>query len=321
MSKGPPARTGSSEPSTLLNMARWSGRILGASKASKAGQGHSKEETLDRLVRRVDEDRWLASRLAPPADRASLIALYAFAYEIAKIPENVSDRTLAAIRLHWWRDQIEAMLAGGEPDGHPAALALRDILHSGRLPMREFTSLLETRLLDYEPEPFETWADVEAYLDGTAGALLRLCAFALWPAGPWLAAQDQALTTGARAWGLIGLVRALPHWTARRRTIFPRKLMERVQLTREELFAPKPGHAFVSATAAFKERAASLHKDARALAIGLPACLFPALAYVALVPNYLKALQRGAGQSRPDGKSPLLERQLRLIAAAAQGGL
>ncbi len=283
--------------------------------------GSAKPETPDRLVRRVDEDRWLASRLAPPADRANLIALYAFAYEVAKIPETVSDRTLGAIKLHWWRDQIEAMLAGRAPEAHPAALGLGPVLQSGRLPFDAFSRLLETRLLDFEPEPFDNWADVEAYLDGSAGSVLRLAAMALWPAGPLTHAQGQALTAAARAWGMVGLVRALPYWTARRRTIFPRKLMERVSLSREELFASKPGHAFVSATAALKERAASLHKDARALVPCLPACLFPALAYAALVPNYLKALQRGAGESRPDGRAPLLERQLRLIGAAALGGI
>lgn len=320
MSKGPPALASLGEFSGLAGMLRLSSGLVAGANGGEPG-GSAKPETLDRLVRRVDEDRWLASRLAPPADRANLIALYAFAYEIAKIPETVSDRTLGAIRLHWWRDQIAAMLAGEDPDGHPAALALREVLRSGRLPFTEFTRLLEVRLVDFEPEPFETWADIENYIDHSAGALVRLAAFALWPAGPWLPAQDQALMLAARAWGMIGLVRALPHWTARRRTVFPRKLMTRVGLSREELFAAKPGHAFVSATAALKERAASLHKNARAMAQSLPACLFPAFAYAALVPIYLRALQRGSGESRPDGRAPLLERQLRLIGAAALGGL
>lgn len=320
MSKGPSAKAAAGEQIGFAQVWRLGAGLVDATRRGPRA-GPAKVETLDQLVRRVDEDRWLASRLAPPADRSNLIALYAFAHEVSKIPEIVSDRTLGAIRLHWWRDQIAALEAAREPEGHPAVLALRQLVRSGRVPFSEFERLIEARLTDFEAEPFATWADVEAYLDGTAGALLRLAAFALWPAGPWTQAQEQALASAARAWGMIGLVRALPYWTARRRTVFPAKLMERVGLSREELFATKPGHAFVSASAALKERASSLHKDARAMASCLPACVFPAVAYAALVPNYLKALQRGAGESRPDGRAPLLERQLRLIVAALAGGI
>ncbi|MBK8544168.1 MAG: hypothetical protein IPL62_11845 [Caulobacteraceae bacterium] len=41
-------------------------------------------DDLDTLVRRVDEDRWLAARFAPPLVRERLIAIYAVNYEIAR---------------------------------------------------------------------------------------------------------------------------------------------------------------------------------------------------------------------------------------------
>jgi hypothetical protein len=39
-------------------------------------------DDLDTLVRRVEEDRWLAARFAPPLVRERLIAIYAVNYEI-----------------------------------------------------------------------------------------------------------------------------------------------------------------------------------------------------------------------------------------------
>ena len=285
------------------------------------GKGQPHEESLEDLVRRVDQDRWLASRVASAPDRARLIALYAVNHEIARVPESVTDPTLGAIRLQWWRDQIEAMFLGRAPERHPAAAALEEAVQSLRVPQEPFETLLATRLLDFETAPFETWNDVDAYLDGTSGALMRLAASACWPAGPFTDTAKQALTAAGRAWGMMGLIRALPQWTARRRVIFPKRLMERVGLSVDDLFAAKPSHAFVSASAAMKERAASLHKEAQALARSLPAAVFPAVAHVALVPIYLRSLQRRSGESRPDGRAPLLARQLRIVSAAATGAI
>lgn len=279
------------------------------------------EESLDDFVRRVDQDRWLASRVAPAPERARLAALYAVNHEISRVADSVSDPTLGAIRLQWWRAQIEGMFQGRPPERQPAANALFEAVQSGRIPYEPFEALLSARLCDFEPAPFESWTDVYAYLDGVAGSVVQLAASVCWPAGPLPETARQALLTAGRAWGATGLIRTLPQWTAKRRVAFPRKLMQRVGLSQEELFAAKPSHAFVSATAAMKERVASLHKEAQALARALPAPLFPAVAYVALVPVYLRSLQRQSGESRPDGRAPLIVRQLRIVSAAATGSI
>ncbi|MBC8107455.1 MAG: squalene/phytoene synthase family protein, partial [Anaerolineae bacterium] len=61
---------------------------------------------LGTLVRRVDEDRWLASRFAPAPVRERLIALYAVNYEIARLSETVREAPLGDIRLEWWRSAL-----------------------------------------------------------------------------------------------------------------------------------------------------------------------------------------------------------------------
>jgi hypothetical protein len=62
-------------------------------------------------------------------------------------------------------------------------------------------------------------------------------------------------------------------------------------------------------------RAFAAHRDARERARSVPACAFPAMGYVALVPSYLRALKRR------QRKLLLLPRQFRLIAAAATGAI
>ena len=69
-------------------------------------------ETLDDLVRRVDPDRWLASRfIADASARADVIALYAFNYELARVAGGVSNALMGEIRLTWWREAMEEIAA------------------------------------------------------------------------------------------------------------------------------------------------------------------------------------------------------------------
>ena len=87
-------------------------------------------ESLDTLVRRVDEDRWLASRFAPAGVRSRLTALYALNYEISRTAETVTQPALGDIRLAWWREAVEEIYAGRAVRAHPAlsafAAALRE---------------------------------------------------------------------------------------------------------------------------------------------------------------------------------------------------
>jgi len=71
------------------------------------------------LLRRRDEDRWLAARYAPPVLRRRLIALYAFHSELRLIPSRVSEPPLGEIRVQWHRDAIAEIRGGKPPRAHP----------------------------------------------------------------------------------------------------------------------------------------------------------------------------------------------------------
>ena len=82
-------------------------------------------EDLDALIRRVDNDRWLATRfVADPEQRADLIALYAFDYELARAGRATSTPLLAEIRLTWWREALDEVYGGDPVRYHPAVAAL-----------------------------------------------------------------------------------------------------------------------------------------------------------------------------------------------------
>ena len=245
-------------------------------------------DDLDSLVRRVDEDRWLASRFAPADARARLIALYAVNYEIARTAEVVREAPLGAIRLQWWRDALEEIAAGAAPREHPALKALAPTFPAAA---RGLQAIAEARHADLEPAPFQTWGQIERYVDATAGALMRLAVDACAPGQA--ATLEAHIKSASLAWGMVGLARAAPFLEARGRAVHPRE-----DGAHETLLA----------------RAGAAHAALRALPRP-PGAVFAALGYVALLPDYLRAT-RSRGR-----EPPLIARQLRLIAAAATGRL
>ena len=178
--------------------------------------------------------------------------------------------------------------------------------------------LIDARSKDLEDRPFETWPELEAYVDSTAGAVMRLAAKVCAPDLVQTPQHIGLFRNAGRVWGYTGLVRSLASWNERRRTFFPQKLLDHVHLTPEDLFAGATTHATSSACRAVLERAVACHKEVRRLAYGAPKEFFPAYGYVALVGDYMRALDRPYDGA---AKVPLLKRQVRLVAASATGAL
>lgn len=156
-------------------------------------------ETLDDLVRRVDPDRWLASRfIGDAAARADVIALYGLNYELARVAGGVSNALMGEIRITWWREAMEEIAAGKPPRKHPNVEALA----ASKFDPNALATLAEARFTDLDEGPLRDEAAVLAYVDATAGALAALAARRLDPK-----ADPHAVKGAARAWGLAGLWR------------------------------------------------------------------------------------------------------------------
>jgi phytoene synthase len=210
------------------------------------------DEALSQLVRRVDEDRWLASRFAPAAARDKLIALYAVNYEIAHVAEVAREPGIGVIRLAWWRDGVAEIAQGKSARAHPALAALQQSWGGG-VDADAFAAMIEARARDLEGEAFESANDLELYVDATAGLLMRL---AMAACAPVTADAELFARHAGRAWGYAGLAR-----TARRAPV--------------DLAA----HALAA------------YAEAKPLARALASDVFPAIGYVAFTPAYLRALQ------------------------------
>lgn len=242
-------------------------------------------DDLDSLVRRVDEDRWLASRFAPADVRTRLVALYAVNYEIARTGEVVREAGLGAVRLAWWREALGEIAAGAPAREHPALAALT-AAGVGPAAIEALQPIAEAHAADFEAAPFADWRELDLYVDATAAQLMRAAAHACG----WADAEAVAAVAG-RAWGYAGLMRAAEHWRARGRSVLPRSEAD--------------AHAMLA-------RARAAYAEARALPAP-PSLAFPAYGYAALLPGYFRALERGRMETSP------LARRLRLIGTAATG--
>lgn len=274
------------------------------------------DQNLESSVREADEDRWLAAQFAPKAVRRKLITLYAFNLEVARISERITEPRLGEIRLQWWREAVEEVFRGGPVADHPVVRALADLVRENGLPLAPFDALLTARVSDLSAAPFEAWSDLDAYVDATAGGIIRLAAQICAPDLALSPQRTNAIQLAGRAWGLSGMMRALPNWTARGRSFFPANLRSTMRLDSDE--SGEPAQAF--AAHAILDRAAGSQKQLDRYNAALPKEIFPAIGYAALTPLYLK-VQFGKELGRNLPEPSQFSRKWKLILASATGKL
>ena len=146
-------------------------------------------ESFGDLIARVDPDRYVAALFAPREKRAGLMALYAFDHEVARIAAIVSEPMVGHIRLGWWREQVDAIYAGGAVSA-PLAKALAEAVRAHDLPRDIFEAYLDARALDFEEAPFEGEAALGRYAVAVSSGIMRLGALVLGGGGE--AAAEQA---------------------------------------------------------------------------------------------------------------------------------
>ena len=182
-----------------------------------------RRDTVRRIARAGDPDRALAALFAPRDARHDLFALYAFNVELARIAEQVSEPDLGAIRLQWWREAIE-QAGKGKATGQPVADALGSAIGHHTLSRERIAGLIDARLFDVGTKIMPDWLSLQSYLHDTAGTLFVLAAQILGSRNDWL---ETAAATAGIAYGLTGLMRALPVHIAQGRIYLPTDALKR----------------------------------------------------------------------------------------------
>ncbi len=248
-----------------------------------------RDDTVGRIARVGDPDRAIAALFAPREPRADLLALIAFNVELARIAEQVSEPELGAIRLQWWREAVERAGAG-ELTGQPVADALGEALRRRKLSRQRIGAMIDARAFDLGTAIIPDKAALETYLRGTAGALFALSAECL---GAEAAAVEPAATRAGLAYGLTGLMRALPAHAARGRVDRPADALRGHGTSPEEMLAGKTSQGLSELLAELREEASVALGEARGLAAKLSPSVQAAFLPLCLVEPYLAALAKG----------------------------
>ena len=250
-----------------------------------AEPGLSDADYIRDRVRTGDQDRYWAALLAPEPVRRDLLTLYAFNLEIAQIPEQVSEAQLGEIRLEWWREALNTALTGGGGD-HPVLKPLAAAVASHALSPALLEGMIAARSFDLTREPMADFAALRDYLLATAGAVFRLGAQIAGAPGGAPGASDHA----AVAYGLTGLMRALPYHAARGQIFIPRDLLAKHGLHPQIVLDGEDNQDLRVALRDLRQNASDALDAARQSLRGLPKSVLPPFLPLALVTPYLKTL-------------------------------
>jgi len=253
-------------------------------------------DTVRHIARSGDPDRTLAALFAPREARADLFALYAFNVELARIAEQVSEPELGAIRLQWWREALERA-AKGEATGHPVADALGATLARRKLSPARVEALIDARGFDVATKIMPDWNALEAYLGDTAGALFALGAESLGARGPSL---EPASSQAGLAYGLTGLMRALPVHAASGRVYLPADALMRHGTSPERVLAGTTSEGLLVVLAELRRKASDALGEARRHVARLDPSAQTSFLPLCLVDPYLAALAKS-------GRDPMRE--------------
>jgi phytoene synthase len=110
----------------------------------------------------------------PPPRRAAITAFYAFCREVDDVVDEVSDPTVAAQKLQWWRGEVAAAYAG-QPT-HPVMQALMPLAGEHGIEAAHLLAVIEGCQTDLDQTRFLDFAALQRYCHLVAGVVGEVAA-------------------------------------------------------------------------------------------------------------------------------------------------
>ena len=208
-------------------------------------------------LKKADPDRYRAALMSERQGREDLLILYAFHYELSKVPDVTSEPMLGQIRYEWWREAIDEIYTERDVRRHEISTPLAEMLIRTQVPRFWIDRLIDGRARDLDPQPFTNIEDAREYARQTSGKLMQIAVKVLG------GEPDEKTLMAGEAWGLTGLARSYGYYHDRILQNLSFNLL--VTATRETYDLAKP-HVRTN--------------------------IFPAIAYVALIPKFLSRMER-----------------------------
>lgn len=180
-------------------------------------------------IQKFDRDRFRTSLFLPEELRGDVWAVLAWNVEISRTPDMVKDPQIGLIRLQWWRERLTDIMDDTITGIHnpnitasqnnPVLAGLSGAISRYNLSGEDFEILLKTREHEFRAGSFEDLAGLAEYAQNTAAPIFRLIARMEDPFQK--NNSDVVANQLGRAYGLTGILRALPVYLKQGRDFLP----------------------------------------------------------------------------------------------------
>ncbi len=189
-------------------------------------------ETCRRVNAEHGKTYYLASMLLPPAKRPYVWALYAFARSADEFVDSLSAPDPEALKT-WGEEFLEALNGGPVPQD-PAAVATLHTVRRWSIPRAHIEAFLESMQMDATITGYQTYADLEHYMYGSAAVIGLQMLPILEPQTPEATARARAL---GEAFQMSNFIRDVGEDLQRGRVYLPQEDLDSFGVTREALEA------------------------------------------------------------------------------------
>ncbi|HET8876372.1 MAG TPA: presqualene diphosphate synthase HpnD [Casimicrobiaceae bacterium] len=198
-------------------------------------------------------------RLLPPPRRAAISALYAYCREVDDVVDEVSDPSVARVKLAWWRTEVDAIFTGTPQ--HPVALALADAAERYGLAQSNLQTVIDGMQMDLERARYVDFAELETYCDRVAGVVGVMSAAIFGYEDPSTLVYARRLGV---AFQLTNIIRDVGEDARRGRIYLPQDELARFGVAPSDLLRARSSPAFVGLMRFQTERASAWYDTALA---------------------------------------------------------
>lgn len=173
---------------------------------------------------------YYALLFAPPSRRTALTALSAWRREVGRVIPECSDAGVAAVKLNWWREELDRLFAG-QPR-HPATQALLEPVQSLNLPRETFQQVLEGAQMDLQYGSYPSFRELSVYCHNMGCATAHLAVTVAGFRDPQTPLHAHDMGMGLQ---LAALLRNLPRDLAAGRLYIPEDELAEAGISRQQL--------------------------------------------------------------------------------------
>ena len=196
----------------------------------------------------------------PPERRRAITALYAFCREVDDTVDNMSDESVARVKLNWWRTEVGAMQRGAPT--HPVTQALRPHMDTFALDPAHLLAIIDGMEMDLNQSRYLDYPNLQRYCWHVAGVVGILSARIFGATAPGTLAYAEKL---GLAFQLTNIIRDVGEDARKGRIYLPINELQQFNVTAADLLNGRHSEKFEALMRFQAERARRCYDEAYAL--------------------------------------------------------